>query len=120
MDSNTMTGTIPTEIGLMTTMATLSMTNATLVGTIPTEIGNLAGLRRLWLYNNKLNGTIPTQFNSLDKLEVLELHHNEFTGEMPEKVCGSVAASIYEYKSLTSDCLKEVTCDMPGCCTECF
>ena len=119
LDSNNITGTIPTEIGLFTGLASLSLTNATLTGPIPDEIGQLQELRRLWLYNNNLSGDIPSALNNLPNLEVLELHKNNFNGPMPSGVCTAIKGSDYEYKSLTSDCKKSspVNCD---CCTECF
>lgn len=119
LDGNHITGTIPTEIGLMTDLASFSLANSTLSGTIPDEIGNLHQLRRLWLFNNKLTGSIPQALNKLGLLEVVELHGNKLVGDMPKGVCSSVVNSDYEYKSLTSDCLKEVACES-SCCTQCF
>jgi len=120
LDGNAITGTIPTEIGLMTGLASFSAANATLTGTIPEEIGNLNQLRRLWLFNNGLSGNIPESLNKLDLLEVVELHGNKLEGDMPQGVCSAVDNSDYEYKSLTSDCKKAVTCATPECCTQCF
>ncbi|VEU33883.1 unnamed protein product [Pseudo-nitzschia multistriata] len=119
LDGNDIYGTIPTEIGLLSGLASFSMANATITGTIPTQIGNLSQLRRLWLFNNQLTGTIPGALNNLELLEVVELHGNDLKGSMPEGVCLSVEKSDYEFKSLTSDCVKEVTCDK-DCCTKCF
>lgn len=119
LDANTITGTIPTEIGLCTSLASLSMTNSTLAGPIPDEIGKLVELRRLWLYNNQLTGAIPAALNNMPNLEVVELHNNNLSGEMPDGVCTAIQGSDYEYKSLTSDCVKEVSCPK-GCCTQCF
>ena len=119
LDTNTITGTIPTEIGLCTGLASLSMTNATLTGPIPAEIGNLVELRRLWLYNNQLSGNIPDALNNLPNLEVVELHKNNFNGPMPGGVCAAIKSSDYEYKSLTSDCKSQVSCSAE-CCTQCF
>lgn len=119
LDSNVIAGTIPTEIGLLTGLASISITNSTLRGPIPSELGNLTGLRRLWLYDNHLSGSIPTVLNQLTLLEVLELHRNNFTGAMPQGICANVQSSAYAFKSLTSDCVKEVQCDS-ACCTECY
>lgn len=119
LDSNAITGTIPTEIGLLTELASISMTNGTLSGPIPTEMGNLVNLRRLWLYNNQLTGTIPAVLNQLTDLEVLELHFNKIGGAMPQGICANIDSSDYEFKSLTSDCVKEVKCD-GSCCTDCY
>ena len=120
LDNNQVTGTLPTELGLLTSLASLSITNTTLVGTIPTEMGNLEGLRRLWLYENQLNGPIPAELDALDQLQVLELHHNQLEGAMPSGICAVVENCDYEYKSLTSDCKSKVDCSTPDCCTECY
>ena len=118
LDNNQITGTIPTEIALLTDLASLSMAEMDLVGTIPREVGNsLSRLRRAWLYNNKLVGTIPMNFNQLSFLEVFEIHGNEITGYMPQDVCTFISSSLYEFKSLTSDCVSEIVCD---CCTVCY
>jgi hypothetical protein len=119
LDNNKITGTIPTEIGLLTELASISMTNATLSGPIPTEMGNLVSLRRLWLYNNQLTGTIPAVLNQLTELEVLELHFNKIGGAMPQGICAIIDKAPYNFKSLTSDCVKNVQCD-GKCCTDCY
>ena len=112
-------GTIPTEIGLLKELASLSITNSTLHGKIPTEIGNLVALRRLWLYNNALTGSIPTQLGKCPKLEVVELQQNRLNGEMPQSVCTVISKAVFEQKSLTSDCAAKVTC-ADSCCTKCY
>lgn len=118
LDANDITGTIPTEIGQVSELASLSATNGTLVGTIPTELGNLQKLRRLWLYGNQLQGTVPTELGDLTSLEVLELQRNGLAGTMPTKICATVGVSDYIHKSLTADC-QQVTCPQETCCTHC-
>jgi Leucine-rich repeat (LRR) protein len=119
LDDNKITGTIPTQLGLLTELASISLTNATLRGKIPTELGMLSGLRRLWLYSNELTGSVPAELNQLSALEVLQVHNNSLTGAMPQGICSIIDKSPYEFKSLTSDCLEKVTCD-GSCCTECY
>jgi len=119
LDDNYIDGTIPTEIGRYTNLASLSISKSDLRGEIPTEVGNLQQLRRLWLFDNKLTGTIPEQLSNLALLEVVELHQNQLNGAMPDGVCSSVKRSDYDYKSLTSDCLSEVSCSK-SCCTQCY
>jgi hypothetical protein len=116
LDANSITGTLPTQLGLLTEMASLSLTNGTLAGTIPTELGNLSGLRRLWLYGNKLTGAIPTELGKLELLEVVELQQNDLQGTMPPRVCSFIGISQYAHKSLVADC-EEVACT--NCCTKC-
>lgn len=119
LDDNYIDGTIPSQIGKYTNMASLSLSKSNLEGKIPTEIGNLQQLRRLWLFDNKLTGTIPQELNKLDLLEVVELHQNSLKGDMPEGVCSSVRKAKYDAKSLTSDCVSDVVCGK-SCCTECY
>lgn len=120
IDANEITGTIPTEIGLLESMASLSMTNSTLTGTIPTEMGNISTLRRLWLFNNELTGNVPVELKKLSDLEVLQVHHNKLKGEMPDGVCKNIHNSGSDVKSLTSDCgTNKISCS-DDCCTRCF
>lgn len=118
LDANTITGTIPTEIGQLSELASLSMTNGTLTGNIPSQMGYLQKLRRLWLYGNQLTGTVPTELGNLPSLEVLELQRNALTGSMPTKICATVDISDYIHKSLTADC-QELACPQGTCCTHC-
>ena len=118
LDANTLEGTIPTQIGELTSLASLSLTNGTLTGTIPTQLGNLPGLRRVWLYGNDLQGTIPTQIDKLSQLEVFEVQRNALNGTMPSALCTIVGSKTYVHKSLVADCA-EVTCATPACCTTC-
>jgi hypothetical protein len=116
LDSNRITGTIPSSMADHTDLASFSITNTTLAGSIPSELGQLTGLRRVWLYKNQLTGSIPDELSNLGELEVLELYDNSLGGSMPQGVCDNVDNSEYEFKELSVDCDK-VACD---CCTECY
>jgi Leucine-rich repeat (LRR) protein len=94
----------------------LSIVNASLTGTIPTEFGVLPLLTRVWLNGNDLVGTVPEALANITKLEILEIQDNEITGTMPEGICEIIQNSEYEYKSLVADC-DEVECT--DCCTKC-
>jgi Leucine-rich repeat (LRR) protein len=121
LESDGLTGTIPSAIRLLTNLVSLSLSDSSLSGTIPNELGNLSGLRRLWVYENKLKGTIPKTLENLSLLEVAEFHSNSLSGPMPFGICDVVQLNDYEAKSLTSDCLQsQVECDSTLCCTECF
>ena len=54
-----------------------------LTGTIPTELGLLSNLEALGLYLNQLTGTISTELGLLSNLEVLSLHSNQLIGSVP-------------------------------------
>merc|ERR1712024_231084 len=54
---NKLSGTLPTELGLMTQLTYLYLELNMLTGPLPTELGLMTQLTYLWLYNNQLNGT---------------------------------------------------------------
>ena len=75
-----LTGSIPSEIGCLTNLTYLGLSENQLTGEIPSEIGNLTNLERLWLYNNQLTGEIPSEIGNLTNLTNLWLHNNQLTG----------------------------------------
>ena len=81
--SNQLTGEIPTELGDLANLETLSLWGNELTGEIPTGLGNLSNLTVLSLSQNQLTGRIPTELGDLANLETLSLGDNELTGEIP-------------------------------------
>ena len=64
--SATATGSIPSQIGLLTNLSVLFLyNNLALTGSIPSQIGLLTSLNWLWLANNTLTGSIPSQIGLL-------------------------------------------------------
>ena len=63
--SNQLSGTIPVEIGNLTSLFLLELGGNQLSGTIPVEIGNLTSLKSLSLGDNQLSGTIPVEIGNL-------------------------------------------------------
>eukprot|EP00977_Amphora_coffeiformis_P004967 scaffold1058_cov163-Amphora_coffeaeformis.AAC.7 len=61
-------GTIPTQIGNMQSLVSLSLADNDLAGTIPTHIGRCLQLRQVWLYGNRLTN-VPAQIGNLKDLE---------------------------------------------------
>ena len=64
-----MTGEIPTELGSLANLESLSLWGNQLTGGIPKELGSLANLLGLDLGGNQLTGEIPTELGSLANLE---------------------------------------------------
>jgi len=117
LDGKNITGLFPSEIGKLTDLASLSITDSSIAGPIPTELGRLTELRRGWFYGNGLTGEIPAELGNLDQLEIMELHGNNLEGDIPQGICDAVANAGYEFKKLSIDCDK-VDCD--DCCTSCY
>jgi Leucine-rich repeat (LRR) protein len=110
-------GTIPTEIGSLSTLASFSVTENSLTGTIPSELGNLTDMQRLWMYNNFLTGTIPNELGNMDILKVLRIEGNAFTGTMPDSVCLLRQNPLIELALLGSVCGNNF--DQCSCCDCC-
>ena len=66
-----MSGEIPPELGSLTNLTWLVLSNNQLSGEIPAELGNLPNLGGLFLNNNRLSGEIPPELGSLTRLRYL-------------------------------------------------
>ena len=81
-------GTIPAELGDLTELTTLSLSNNQLTGAIPPELGDLSKLTKLNLSNNRLSGAIPSNLGRLNSLKSLSLSQNELSGAIPAELAG--------------------------------
>ena len=68
---NSLSGSIPAELGDLRSLTSLYLTYNSLSG-IPAELGNLANLNRLALSNNSLTGNIHAELGNLENLTSLE------------------------------------------------
>ena len=81
-----LSGTIPSELGSLSSLTNLRLSNNLLTGSIPPELGNLSSLKWLSLWNNQLTGTIPPQLGNLTSLTMLRLEWNDLTGTIPPQL----------------------------------
>jgi Leucine-rich repeat (LRR) protein len=86
LSSNSLTGTIPSEVGLLTKLTSLDLSENSLKGTIPSQIALMSNLAELYLYNNNLTGTIPSQLALMSNLSGLSLRDNSLTGTIPSEI----------------------------------
>ena len=91
LSNNQFTGKIPSEVGSLTALTYLSLFGNALTGTIPSEVGGLTALTLLKLASNALTGSIPTDVGGLARLRLLWLENNALTGTMPDGVCEVVS-----------------------------
>jgi len=80
---NNMEGTIPIEIGYLTSLTWLDLSHNYLDNFIVSEIGQLTNLSGLFLQGNRITGTIPSSFAQLTNLKYLRLDHTELSGTIP-------------------------------------
>lgn len=83
---NHVTGVLPPEIGDLTYLNELRITNNAISGPLPAEFFGLSGLEVLDLENNLLDGGIPTAISGLTALRTLNLRENAFTGSLPAEL----------------------------------
>ena len=76
-DKNGLSGTIPSEIGLLINIIEIDIDTNALTGSIPTEFGNLEKIVLLDLDENKLTGTIPTEFGRMTSARKIEMCKSE-------------------------------------------
>ncbi len=83
LSDNALTGPIPAELGMLSELDILYLFDNELSGAIPASLGNLAKLRFLGLRDNQLTGPIPATFATLWELQDLLLNNNRLTGAIP-------------------------------------
>ncbi|KAK6120459.1 hypothetical protein DH2020_045796 [Rehmannia glutinosa] len=84
---NMLTGSLPVTIANLTTqLRKLTIGINRIHGTIPSGIGNLIGLNTLSLQLNLLSGPIPSTIGKLFKMQEINLSANMFTNELPSSL----------------------------------
>ncbi|KAG2684945.1 hypothetical protein I3760_10G100300 [Carya illinoinensis] len=79
---------LPNSIGnLSLSLQRLYLSSCNIKGSIPAEIGNLSSLILLRLSNNKLQGPIPTTLGRLHMLQILSLRNNKLEGYILSDLC---------------------------------
>ena len=86
MSVNGLTGSIPSELGNLSNLTSLTLISNDLTGSIPSELGNLSNLTTLWIGYNELSGSIPSELGNLTNLRWLGLDHNDLTGSIPSEL----------------------------------
>jgi Leucine-rich repeat (LRR) protein len=98
--TNQLSGSIPVELGNLSSLGRLYLYTNQLSGSIPVELGNLSSLGRLWLQGNQLTGyqagAISTSQTALNEIRI----QNNGTAETPfpvagiNQICEDVLASV--------------------------
>nr|XP_027061974.1 receptor kinase-like protein Xa21 [Coffea arabica] len=88
VSENPLNGFLPNSIGnLSTSLQQLSAYNCHLRGSIPDEIGNLSSLIILSLFTNQLSGMPPITMKNLENLQGLDLHDNKLSKNSLDYLC---------------------------------
>jgi Leucine-rich repeat (LRR) protein len=91
-------GSLPTELGLLTSIRFLGLPRNRLNGTLPETMSNMWNLLYLDLNYNLLSGNLPMFLGDFQYLEVLGLSNNEWFGPLPASL-----GSLQSLKTLAID-----------------
>lgn len=83
LDESGYNGTLPPDIGQLSSLQILDLSSNAFHGPIPFSIGNLTALVRLLLSHNSFSGNIPGSLAALSNLEQLSLDYNMLNGPIP-------------------------------------
>lgn len=78
---NLMSGSIGSEIGLATSLISIKIANTSISGSIPTELGLLTNLQKFSFTNNhRINGSIPTEIGNLVNMALFFVQNSTLMG----------------------------------------
>ena len=97
-------GTIPPEIGNLSFLSFLNISDNKFHGSLPFELGNVRRLRVLDMQVNNLAGEIPSSLGMLQELQLLNLGTNNLTGN-------DLKFMIYEILKKLYDCQTKSLCN---------
>lgn len=90
LPDNSLQGTLPEELELLSALSIVQLQNNQLIGTLPTRIwSSWEHLVFMNVYNNSLSGTLPTDIGFLADaahLHTLSLRSNIFSGAIPSEI----------------------------------
>jgi hypothetical protein len=89
--NNSLTGTLPKEVGLLNNSVYLNFGDNKFHGTIPASLNNITTIKQLFLCNNQFTSSIPINITGL---EVLWTDHNYLSGTIPSNFCNMVNISV--------------------------
>ncbi|KAE8673974.1 putative LRR receptor-like serine/threonine-protein kinase [Hibiscus syriacus] len=84
IDQNYFSGPLPSFIGNMSRLESLSIAHNNFSGPIPKELGNLRQLSLLYIDSSGLGGEIPPTFANLVKMQKVWASDSPFTGKIPD------------------------------------
>lgn len=86
LSSNNLVGTLPAEIGNLTSLTNLSAGYNTISGSLPPEIGQLSNLDTLFMSYNDVDGSVPIELYNLTNLVRWSMSNNQLSGTLAPEI----------------------------------
>nr|XP_027118492.1 receptor kinase-like protein Xa21 [Coffea arabica] len=86
LDTNNLTGEIPSSIGNLSSLTTLALDFINLEGNLPSEMGLLKNFAILAAGGNKLSGIIPASIFNCSAIIAISVPTNSFHGNLPTNI----------------------------------
>jgi len=86
LSNNGLHGEIPSNIGNLTHLRTMTLSNNRLTGMLPIHLGACEQLEYFSVEINQLSGSIPQSYGKLKHLKWLSLYNNRLTGYVPKEI----------------------------------
>ncbi|XP_028071273.1 probable LRR receptor-like serine/threonine-protein kinase At3g47570 [Camellia sinensis] len=86
ISSLTLVGSLSPQIGNLTFLRTIDLSNNSFHGEIPPQIGKLFHLQHLLLLNNSFQGEFPTNLTHCSHLRVISMRGNNLGGKIPSEL----------------------------------
>jgi Leucine-rich repeat (LRR) protein len=80
LDTNRLTGPLPSAIGDLSSLEYFAADWNNFTGHLPTALGRLTNLRRFDFERNSFSGSLPSELYAMASLQALDLFQNELTG----------------------------------------
>ena len=112
LQSNQLSGTIPTQLARCTALEELAINSNDLSMTVPTELGQLSSLSKS-LESDPIHCMYALTNFGLAAADKLLLQRNDFSGTIPNEIC------LLGLETLSADCLGVTALVECSCCTGC-
>lgn len=86
LSQNSLTGSLPTEVGKLKNINAVDLSENNLSSKIPETIGDCQSLEYLYLQGNSFRGTPPSTLASQNGIRDLDLSWNNLTGPIPKRM----------------------------------
>jgi hypothetical protein len=83
MQKNSLSSSIPSEIGNLQELQELDLDENQLKGALPLTLYTLPEINKIDLNSNQLSGELSQDVGNLSKLQVLQIEDNQFSGTIP-------------------------------------